>query len=37
MKNRNGKDITLFDYEMSHLDGTTGEVTSTTRTKVIKK
>ena len=32
-----GKDITLFDYEMSHLDGMTGEITSTTKTKVIKK
>ena len=37
MKSRNTKDITLFDYEMSHLDGMTGEVTSTTKTKVVKR
>jgi len=37
MKSRDGKDITLFDYEMSHLDGMTGEITSTTKTKVIKR
>jgi len=37
VKSRNTKDITLFDYEMSHLDGMTGEVTSTTKTKVVKR
>jgi len=37
VKSRDGKDITLFDYEMSHLDGMTGEVTSTTKTKVVKR
>ena len=31
------KDITLFDYEMEHIDSVTGEVTSKTSTKVVKR
>ncbi|CAA6814930.1 MAG: Unknown protein [uncultured Sulfurovum sp.] len=34
---KDNKDITLFDYEMNHLDGVTGEVTSKTATKVVKR
>jgi len=34
---KDNKDITLFDYEMNHVDGVTGEVTSKTATKVVKR
>jgi Fe2+ or Zn2+ uptake regulation protein len=34
---KNNKDVTLFDYEMNHVDGVTGEVTSKTATKVVKR
>ncbi len=34
---KGNKDVTLFDYEMSHVDGVTGEVTSKTATKVVKR
>ena len=34
---KDNKDITLFDYEMNHVDGLTGEVTSKTATKVVKR
>ena len=34
---KDNKDVTLFDYEMNHVDGVTGEVTSKTATKVVKR